>query len=610
MAISDEDVARVRAATDVVQVVSEVLALKRVGRRYTGLCPFHSERSPSFSVNAELGLYYCFGCQAKGDVITFVRETQHLDFPEAVEYLAAKAGIHIEHSDTAASRDRERRSRLTEVLERAVEWYHERLLTGADAGAARGYLRSRGIDGDIARQFRVGWAPDDWDSLARFLKVPDAVLRDSGLGFLNSRGRQQDFFRARVLFPIFEPGGKPVAFGGRVLPGAEGSKYKNSSESPVYAKSRTLYALNWAKRDVVDRGEVIVCEGYTDVIGFFQAGVPRAVATCGTALGEDHFRLMKSFARRVVLAYDADKAGQAAADRFYEWEKRYDVEVAVAALPKGADPADVARRDPAALAAAVERAQPFLGFRIDRVLGAADLRTPEGRARAAEAALEMVVEHPSDLVRDQYLGRIAAATGIEIEQLRRSLGRAGLRAANRTGAGVRTVRPIEVRAPSRGTVPRSEELALRVAVHDPAQVEAQLGVMLPDLSPEIIDRLFTDDRIRAAIEAMVRSSTVAEAVAVAEPEASDLLQRVAVQDWDPEADWAVPLCWSAARRIQAELVRSVQEDPERNAELAPTVAWLASVHTEMQRADATPTGRLDSARGLVAWLAGQAEEET
>src|SRR5207249_6362593 len=200
---------------------------------------------------------------------------------------------------------------------------------------------------------------------------------------VNRAGRQQDAFRGRVMFPIFDAGGSPVAFGARVLPGADGPKYKNSQETPVYSKSRTLYALNWAKADVVTAGEVIVCEGYTDVIGFFQAGLPRAVATCGTALADEHFRTLKNFARRVVLAYDADAAGQAAAERFYAWEQRYEVDIAVAVLPEGADPGDVARSDPGALKAAVAEARPFLAFRLQRVLDAADLRSPEARARAA-----------------------------------------------------------------------------------------------------------------------------------------------------------------------------------------------------------------------------------
>src|SRR5581483_12017813 len=421
MGIVAEDIARVRDATDFVELAGEHIALKKVGQRYIGLCPFHAEKSPSFSINADEKLYYCFGCQAKGDVITFVREVEHLEFAEAVERLAAKAGVHIRYDEVAVSRDRQKRDRLVEVMKKAVDWYHERLLSGDDAAAARSYLRSRGYDGDVVRQFQLGWAPDDWDALARTLKVGDDVLRDTGLGFVNRRQRQQDAFRGRVMFPIFDTKGDAVAFSGRALPGADGPKYKNSAESPLYSKSKVLYGLNWAKADVVRAGEVIICEGSTDVIGFFLAGVPRAVAGWGTALTEDQIRTLKNFARRLVLAYDADAAGQSAAERLYEWEKRYEVDIAVADLPPGSDPADLARSDPDRLRAAVEEARPFLAFRIERALSAASLSTPEGRARAAGAALAMIREHPDEFVRDQYVMEVSTRTRIEADPLREAL---------------------------------------------------------------------------------------------------------------------------------------------------------------------------------------------
>src|SRR4051812_29100507 len=285
MGILAEDIARVRESTDFVQLAGEHIALKKVGQRWTGLCPFHAEKTPSFSINAAEGLYYCFGCQAKGDVITFVREVEHLEFAEAVERLAVKAGIQLRYDQAAVSRDRQKRDRLVEVMRKAVDWYHDRLVSGADAAAARSYLRSRGYDGDVVRQFQLGWAPDDWDALARELKVSEDVLKDTGLGFVNRRQRQQDAFRARVMFPIIDVRGDPVAFSGRALPGADGPKYKNSAESPIYSKSKVLYGLNWAKADVVQAGEVIVCEGSTDVIGLFLAlrGRPRARRGAGPA---------------------------------------------------------------------------------------------------------------------------------------------------------------------------------------------------------------------------------------------------------------------------------------------------------------------------------------
>ncbi|MDE3087530.1 MAG: DNA primase, partial [Acidobacteriota bacterium] len=491
MAIPEEDVARVRAATDIVALVSEHSALKRQGTRWVGLCPFHQEKTPSFSVNAEMGVFYCFGCQRSGDAITFVREVEHVDFVEAVRRLADRSGVTITE-DAAAGAERRRRSPLYDAVAKAVDFYHDRLLSAPDAGPARDYLRSRGYDGDVVRQFRLGWAPDDWDALAKHLGVPDAVLADAGLGFVNRRGRQQDAFRARVIFPIFDPSDKAIALGGRILPpsgaggpatgGAVGPKYKNSADGPVYSKRRTLYGLNWAKKDVIEKGEVVVCEGYTDVIAMFQAGVPRAVATCGTALGEDHFRLLRNFAKRIVLAYDADAAGQAGAQRVYEWERQHEVDVAVVEMPPGTDPADLARRDPEALRVAVAGARPFLRFRVEQVFAGADLSTAEGRAKAAEEAVAAVVEHPNELVRDQYLMLVADRCRLEPAALRPLAERLARRAAAGDSPGPAAHRrtapqdeePVPAPAATSGSGPAEARRpgleALRLAVHRPEAV--------------------------------------------------------------------------------------------------------------------------------------------
>lgn len=404
-----------RAATDVIAVISEHVALKRVGRNYSGLCPFHGEKSPSFSVSPEKGTYYCFGCQAKGDVITFLREIEHLDFSAAIEKLAAKANIALRYDSEAASKDRVKRTQLLEATAKAAEWYHQRLLTSPDAAAARKYLRGRGYDGEAIRRFKIGWAPEGWDTLCRALHLPTDVARDTGLGYVSKIGKLNDSFQSRILFPIFDAQGQPIAFGGRKMPDAEGPKYKNSSETKLYSKSRVLYGLNWAKSQIVEQGEVIVCEGYTDVIAFHRSGLPRAVATCGTALADEHFQILKNFARRIVLAYDADAAGQSAAEKFYAWERTYEIDLFVVALPAGEDPAELAQRDPERLAAAVRDAQPFLRFRIERLLAKANLATLEGRSRAFESAVAIVFEHPSAVVREQYLNDVAMRCQVSSE---------------------------------------------------------------------------------------------------------------------------------------------------------------------------------------------------
>jgi DNA primase len=577
--ILDEDIERVRDAADFVQIVGEVAQLRKVGRAWVGLCPFHSEKSPSFNVNAEQKLYYCYGCQAGGNLYRFVQETQHLDFASAVEWVAAKYGITLRYDDEKIGQDRARKTLLTDAMERAVAWYHERLLTSPDAGHARGYLRQRGYDRAVVERFRIGWAPDDWDALARTLRLPNDVLGDTGLGFVNRVGKAQDSFRARVMFPIFDAAGKPVAFGGRILPGGEGPKYKNSAESKLYSKSRTLYALNWAKEEVSRVDEVIVCEGYTDVIAFFTAGMPRAVATCGTALADDHFRMLKNFATRIVLAYDADAAGQNAASRFYEWEQKYEVEVAVLALPRGADPGDLGRDDPEALQRAVKDAKPFLEFRLDRVLAAAELGSVEGRARAAEAAIDIVAEHPNDLVRDQYLMKVTGPTRFTDDQLRDRLAKV-LRGDRRTSLDTG-------QQAKRKALVGPEVEALRLAVHRPDEVASRLeGV------------LFADEVHLAAYDALCAAATLDEAIERARPEAAALLQRLAVEEAEADPDDVVRLLVANAAQRQLVALQAEARGAADPMEYAPTIAWL-KVTTEQLWDDTTSVGASEQ---LVAWL--------
>jgi DNA primase len=598
--IVEEDVARTRAATDFVQLASEHIALRRVGTRWIGLCPFHGEKTPSFSINAEQGLYYCFGCGAKGDVITFVRDTEQLDFVEAVEKLAARSGITLRYDDASASREHQQRSRLHDALTRAVEWYHDRLLTGPDAAAARRYLRSeRGYDGELVRRYQLGWAPEGWDTLVKALKaqplnVSDDVLRTAGLAFVNKSGRLTDSFRGRILFPIIDPAGKPVGFGGRILPGADGPKYKNTADTAVYDKSRVLYGLNWAKKTIVDAGEVVVCEGYTDVIGLHEAGVSQAVATCGTALADGHVRLLTNFARRIVLAYDADSAGQAAAERFYEWERKFQVDIRVVALSPGADPADMARRDPEALRAAVAGAQPFLAFRLARVLARADLRTPEGRARGAAAAMEVVSEHPNaQLLRDPYVMQIADRCQIDPELLRSGAWRSWVTAPR--GPSARERRPAD-RAPSaRGSLVTGtagpELEALRLAVHRPETVANRLEAAL-----------FADELHLAVFRTLAAAVTLHEAIANADPDAADLLQRLAVEEAEEDPD-------DVMIRLVEECGKRVLRDLEREArgsgstEGAPTVAWIKLALEELR----IPETREDAEARLVPWLVARLE---
>lgn len=626
MGIADDDVARVRQASDIVAIISQHTQLRKSGAQWTGLCPFHNEKSPSFSVNGSEGVYYCFGCQVRGDVITFVREIEHLDFVGAVEWLAAKAGIALTYTDADQGAGRKRRQRLQQVMERAVDWYHERLVSGRDAGAARAYLRQRGFDRAMVDEFRLGWAPEGWDALVRHLDVPDDVLVDTGLGMRNKANRQQDFFRGRILFPIFDDQGRPVAFGGRKLPDAEGPKYQNSRENLLYKKSSTLYGLNWAKSDIVKSNEAVVCEGYTDVIGFFRAGVPRAVATCGTALTEDHVRSLKRFTKRIVLAYDADEAGQHAAERLYEWEARHEVELSVLALPPGADPDELSRSDPDALAAAVAAAKPFLGFRVSRVLDGADVRTPEGRARAAEAALDVIAEHPSPFLRDQYLMEVADVCRVDVDQVRAQLGqrqrhrpRDGSRgreaprrhrsedeppphgdADHRTDDGdPGPGGPGTVAAGGPGGGPAGRERPLP-PLGDTAEVEAlRLLVQRRDeIAGWLRPVLFVDPRTAAAFAALSEAPDVRTAIDSSSPELADLLTRLSVTETSAEVlDVVARLLDEATVRALSAMERTARTSDDPLA-YAPAMSWLKLRLAELRGDDSS----MESAPDLLAWL--------
>lgn len=578
MGIVEEDIQRVRDSTNLREIVSLNVQLKRVGRRWVGLCPFHAEKTASFNVNEENGLWKCFGCGMGGDAITYVREIEHLDFVGAVEWLAAKAGVTLHYTERGEDEGRKRRAKLIDAVAKAVDWYHDRLLSGSDAGPARAYLRARGFDGAVVRRYKLGWAPQDWDELARALRLPEDVLVHAGLGFINRRGRPTDAFRGRVLFPIYDTNGDPVAFGGRLLPGTQGPKYKNSPETPIYSKSKVLYGLSWAKAEIVNTDEAIVCEGYTDVIGFAAAEIPRAVATCGTALTEEHLRLLRRFARRVVLAFDADTAGQSAAARFYEWERKLELDVAVAALPDGADPGELAVSDPGALRKAVAEAVPFLGFRVRRVLDAANLASPEGRARAAERALLVIQEHPSELVRDQYVMEVAARCRFDADRLRARLRSPG---ANRVAVDIRP------QAPSLRDSPELE--VLRHLAHASAGID---DLLLRD--PGASERLFASERSLAAFRALRSAASVQAALDIADPGAQELILRLAVEEPYSEVDDAV------ARLVRESARRAVEEDKHRAENLADqmvAIEHLAEAHS-----------RRPAIEQLLTWLGSRSED--
>lgn len=586
MGIQAADIAKVRTASDIVAIISEHTEVRRSGRQWMARCPLHGERTPSLSVSSEKGVFHCFGCGRSGDVIGFVQEIEKLDFVAAVERLARRAGITLHYTSRDESAARTRKRRLIEAVGTAVGYYHERLLTADDAGSARSYLRGRGYDSDMVRRYRIGWAPDDWDQLARHLGLSGPDLNDAGLGFVNRAGRQQDFFRARVMFPISDERGDPVGFGGRILPGAEGPKYKNtSSEAIVYDKSRVLFGLHQNREEIVRAGQAVICEGYTDVIGLAAAGIEQAVATCGTALTEGHVQLLKRFsADRLVLAFDADAAGQAAAERVYAWEQRHGLDVGVADLPDGVDPADLARSDPARLRSILDEAKPLLGFRVDRILSAANLAMSEGRARAAQAAIEVINEHPIELTRDQYLVALADRCRLRVGVVRRAA----------TGG------PSLVKGPGADSDPHvvnrltPEDEALLLLIRHSDEVA---GRLLPCL--------FADPVRREAFEALSATKTLLEALDLASEEARNLLLRLEFEETEAEVDDVLSgVTRLAADRVMRDLQRSARSaEAEDRARYSEAIGWLKRQSELLGESDT----RTPALQALLAWLARNSE---
>lgn len=416
--INEETVREIRERSDIVEVISSYLPLKRSGANYQGLCPFHQEKSPSFNVNAPRQIFHCFGCGEGGNVFTFVMRMEGLTFPEAVKRLGEKAGITVEETPvTPADRQRrDQRELLLRINEAACLFYHRLLLEDAAGAPGRRYLRQRGYEADMVRAFRLGFAPDQWEALVGHLAAQGFTreeMRAAGLVREGSGGRgDRDLFHNRLLFPILDPEGRVVAFGGRVLD--EGTpKYLNSPESPVYHKGRTLYGLYQGRDAIRHARAVLVVEGYFDLLALHRAGIANAVAACGTALTADHARLLKRYAEQAILVFDADKAGRQATFRAMDALLPEGVTVNAVGLAAGEDPDSfLAKEGTAAFQARLGEARPALELFLDEQLQLHG-ESVAGLARAGEEVLARIRRLPSDLERNLYLKKLAARTGLD-----------------------------------------------------------------------------------------------------------------------------------------------------------------------------------------------------
>lgn len=486
MGFPKEFVEQVKTASDIVQVVQSHVALRKAGRDFTGLCPFHGERTASFSVSPSKGFYYCYGCKATGDVFGFVQEIEKISFIEAVERLAARAGLRAPERRTTPE-DRAKQS-LLDACEFAADWF-ARQLTSDPAEPARAYLTRRKVSPESVKRFRIGYAPSDWDSLLKAAKSQgmdgDLMVRAGLAARSEKTGKVFDFFRGRVLFPISDHRGRVISFGGRILEGqgpSNEAKYINTRETPLFVKGRTIYGLHHAGPAIKSAGEAVLLEGYLDVVASHQHGLVNAVAPLGTALTGDHLAVIRKYGERAVLVFDGDAAGDSAAQRVVELCIGDDIRVKVVALPRGDDPDTYLHREgPTAFRKLVDRAKPALEFRAEVAIGRGELETPAGKAAIVRELLPALAAIRGEVECQQELHRLSDRLGVAEAALM-----AELAAFRKTGAAPPVPQVRRTERPSLETLARSgadrardaAEHLLKLMLEDASvvgQVRAQLG---------------------------------------------------------------------------------------------------------------------------------------
>ncbi|MBZ6111976.1 MULTISPECIES: DNA primase [Streptomyces] len=509
--INDEDVKAVRDAVPIDAVVSEYLQLRNAGGgNLKGLCPFHDEKSPSFQVSPSKGFFHCFGCQEGGDTITFVMKIDHLTFSEAVERLAGQAGITLRYEEGGYNPTHQRgeRIRLVEAHKIAAEWYAEQLATGPEAETGRAFLAERGFDQAAAQHFGVGYSPQGWDHLTRFLRGKGFSDKELLLSGLSQEGRRGpiDRFRGRLMWPIRDIGGDVVGFGARKLYEADnGPKYLNTPETAIYKKSQMLYGIDLAKKDIAKASRAVVVEGYTDVMACHLAGVTTAIATCGTAFGGDHIKilrrlLMDNGSARVIFTFDGDAAGQKAALRAFEDDQKFAAETYIAIAPDGMDPCDLrlAKGDDA-VADLAEPRTPLFEFALRQIVSRYDLDTPAGRASALDEAAPVVARIKNSGAQHEVAVQLAGMLGIlDTQFVVKRVAQLARWARDRGGKGPapdqrqRGTAPQQQAAPTRAAAP-GPALNLRNPVFATERELLKLALQRPDLVSPAFDAYGVDE---------------------------------------------------------------------------------------------------------------------
>jgi DNA primase len=471
--IADNILDQVRQNNDVVDVIGSYFPLKRAGANFRTLCPFHKEKTPSFNVNPAKQIWHCFGCGAGGDVFKFVMMYENLDFVGAVRRLAERAGIRIEFEESPGEPSLDQKELLFKLHEQVAEFYHQTLLKDKSAEPARAYLKKRGISSEIARRWRLGYSPDAWDALIEWAakkKYRTDLLETAGLALRRERGDGfYDRFRGRLMFPICDEQGRVVGFSGRILTDAKDQpKYVNSPETPIFQKGRILFALDKAKRAIIEEKIALVCEGQVDTISCHEAGIANVVAPQGTALTEQHARILKRYAEEVVLMFDADTAGQNAIVRSAEplWEAGMAIRVAV--LPVGHDPDSFVKACGAEkLKNLVTKAPSFFVYLLERLSKQHDPNTDRGKVQIAHQMVAWLERIPSPILRSTYVQQTAARLDVPEEAIRQELRRA--HAKTRSTIAATSDEDVD----ARGGVPQArdepspaEELLLRLMLAD------------------------------------------------------------------------------------------------------------------------------------------------
>jgi DNA primase len=594
---TNESKDRVRDAVDFLELVSARTELRRAGpARYEGLCPFHDERTPSFGIDPAQKVYYCFGCQASGDVFTFVQETEGVDFKGALELLAERYGVELqrEEEDPREAERRKRRERLLELLSRTAAYYERYLWESEEAARAREYLLGRGLGEEVLRAFRVGYAPSAWDRVllaSRRGGFSEQELYETGLAQRSKEnGRLYDRFRSRIMFPLADVRGRVLGFGARAMHEEQRPKYLNTSDNDVYHKGLQLYGADLARAHATKAGEVIVCEGYTDVIALHQAGIRNVVGLMGTALTGEQVGELARMAQTVLLALDADSAGQEAMLKAFRLANKRKLELRVVMLPVGTDPADLIQRDgAAAIQAAVKGSISFVSFRAERVLASGDPSNTEEQDRMIDELRPVFAELPPSALRMELTrtvdSRMALPEGVA-EKLLAASPRAVARGADPgrdRARGDGDGEPVRARQPRVSEMTRREEterafLALCIASPDDGA---------PALAGLDVDEHFSSGLLRRAarhlcagdLRAPMSDPAAAHERLENDPQLQGLLAELVVEAGRERSDTAM----LEVQRLQLELARVDRQIQRARGQDGGDISSLAQHKAEVKR---------------------------